>query len=101
MNPPGVQLLVARSLGTRLGFRRPGAIPAIWRHDIEGGGLFVVRSVIVLAGGIDGGAEVVCERWSVVILSLYSVCCTGKAATRVHCDVCTSVAHLATDCPLT
>ena len=103
MNPPGVQLSEARGLGTRLGFRHPGAVPAIWRHaayDLEGGGLFVVRSVVVSAGGIDGGAEVVCERWSVVILS-YSVCFTGKAATGVHSDVCASVAHLAADCPLT
>ena len=72
---------------TRLGFRRPGAIPAIWRHaayHLEGGGVFVVRSVVVSAGGIDGGVEVVCERWLVVILSLYSVCFTGKATTGVH-----------------
>ena len=50
------------AVGNRLGFRRPGAVQAIWRHaayDLEGGGLFVVRSVVVSAGGIDGGAEVV------------------------------------------
>ena len=40
MNPPGVQLSEAHSLVTWLGFQRPGAAPAIWRHaanDLEGG----------------------------------------------------------------
>ena len=59
MNPPGVQLSVARGLGTRLGFRRPWAVPAIWRHaayDLEGGvgclwcGQWLFRQEVLMEG---------------------------------------------------
>ena len=67
---------------------------------LKGGGLFVMRSVVDLAGGMYGGQKSSASggRWN---LSLHLVCFTGKAATGVHCNVCASVAHLAADCPLT
>ena len=41
------------------------------------------------------------RRWSSINASLYSLCFTGKAAARPHCELCFSLAHVTQDCPTT
>ena len=38
------------------------------------------------------------RRWSSINASLYTLCFTGKAAAKFHCEFCFSVVHAAQDC---
>ena len=40
------------------------------------------------------------RRWSSIDASLYALCFTGKVASRKHCDVCFSCAHVTRECSL-